>query len=1262
MISLPTNFRATPRFELRERLGQGGMGVVYSAFDKEKETLVALKALRNTEADALLRFKREFRSLQELSHPNLVSLYELFASDGNWFYSMELIAGQSFIDFVHYRETDEEDVDVPLSAGSDETMPHLDAERLALSSSTRPWFHAERLQVALAQLLHGLSAIHAAGKVHRDIKPQNILVTAQRRVVLLDFGLVADTEAFDRSSSSVVGTVDYMAPEQASGASVGPAADLYAVGVVLYEALTGRMPYLGPAMQILGDKQRVDPLRPASVAVVPPALDELCMALLRRDPATRPSLEETLARLGQGGAALVRRTSSGVLSSFVGRRRQLEQLANAFDASRKGEPKRVLVEGASGVGKSALVRHFVKQLDQDVPGLVLLFGRYYEREAVPYRALDAIMDAVSRFLMRLPGDQAESFLPLDAPLLAALFPALRAVEAFSRGTQHPSNMDPRELRTRLFRAVRELFLRLVRKRPVVLVIDDLQWADADSLAVFAELLRPPEAPALLLIMTSRPDENGGSDDTASKVLRLEAHERLRLDRLDPDEARTLARLLLGNGSAIDPGALAEEAQGHPLLVDALVRHAIRRGGTLASLQLDDALRARMDELAPEMRRVLDLIAVAGGPITPEVATRALQLELSEFLRAAATLRIEQLVRPTRFRNRDGLEAHHDRVRETLVVALSVDARRDLHERLARALESFEDSDPEALFIHWRGAGHRANAARYAAVAAERAAHALAFDRAQRLYREAIDRVDEPEHKRQLQVRLAEALANDGRGMLAAEAYKQAIPGAGTAEALELGRLVAEQLLRSGHIDDGMAALKRVLAAVGLRLPATPRAALLGLLWRRARLRLRGLTFKPTDQSQIVPSALQRIDVCWSVATVLGMVDTVRGNYFQTVHLWLALRAGEPYRVARALALEAPFTAITGESARARTVKVLDELRRVSAPLQQPYLEAWQQAATGISAALTGRFKLAYEHCRRGEELFRTRCTNIQWELGTVQFFLNWSLAHLGELSILRERVPTSLRIAEERSDLYGAAAHRAGLPSLIWLADDDLASADLNLLRARGAWNIGGGGASYHVEQWWHLVADVNLRLYRGEVERAYHHVEESWGPLRRSLLLRVQLTRNEFRQVRARVLLAMAERHVSDRARLCGEARQIGREMVAELPARTATLGLVVLAGVAALQGHREDAVVQLTAAIERLTEHEMILFAHAARYWLVRLDGAERHSREHELVQGWILKHKVKRPERFFAMLAPGFGALLALRPPDEKVKSVDQVGQSD
>src|SRR5262249_42440469 len=179
--------------------------------------------------------------------------------------------------------------------------------------------------------------------------------------------------------------------------------------------------------------------------------------------------------------------------------------------------------------------------------------------------------------------------------------------------------------------------------------------------------------------------------------------------------------------------------------------------------------------------------------------------------------------------------------------------------------------------------------------------------------------------------------------------------------------------------------------------------LASLLARMDLLAVRGQGWKPREIGEIPQSDLTRIDICWSVAGVLGMVDTIRGAYFQNLHLQLALRAGERFRVTRALALEAAFTAASGVPAARRTARFLGEAARLAAQLKDPYTDGWVRGIAGTAAALEGRWRAGLDHTRAAEEIYRTKCGGTAWELSTFQFFLIYCLAFTGQMRALARR-------------------------------------------------------------------------------------------------------------------------------------------------------------------------------------------------------------------------------------------------------------------
>ena len=199
-------FRGTARYQIVRELGTGGMGVVYEAIDLEKDgRRVALKVLQRHDAESMVRLKREFRSLADVRHPNLVTLYDLSAEADAFFFTLELVQGVDFLSWV--RPGLSEQVDAP-TAKLDKTM---------LSGSPGQTDPA-RLREAFRQLAGGVAFLHEQGRLHRDLKPSNVLVTGEGRVVILDFGLVLELEDVknisETQNNTIVKNVAYMAPKQ----------------------------------------------------------------------------------------------------------------------------------------------------------------------------------------------------------------------------------------------------------------------------------------------------------------------------------------------------------------------------------------------------------------------------------------------------------------------------------------------------------------------------------------------------------------------------------------------------------------------------------------------------------------------------------------------------------------------------------------------------------------------------------------------------------------------------------------------------------------------------------------------------------------------------------------------------------------------------------------------------------------------------------------------------------------------------------------
>jgi len=1226
-----TEFTGTQRFRIVRSVGRGGMGEVYEAVDREHDARVALKLLTTLTPDALLLFKNEFRALRDIEHPNVVHFGELLEDGGRWFFTMEFVDGVDFLAYVR-PGGDGADAEQPTvrtgSAGAALAAPESAVQRCAVALRG---FDEGRLREALRQTAAGLAALHAAGKVHRDIKPSNVRVTGDGRVVLLDFGLVTDlrheNDVYTRHS--VVGTPAFMAPEQVGHLEAGPESDWYSVGVMLFLALTGRLPFGGGASDVLVNKQLFEPPPPHAIAPdVPPDLDDLCVALLHTDPQARATHREIVRVLSAAEA------SPAVASPvpFVGRAAELARLEGWFEQARAGRPATVRVHGESGVGKSALLHAFARRIAER--GAIVLAARCYESELVPFKAVDGVVDALSQHLVSLPAAEAAELTPPNASLLTQTFPVLRRVRSIAAaGAPLGDAPDPQEARGRAFAALRELFCRLARTRPLAVAIDDMQWSDADSLALLRELVRPPDAPALLLVLTIRDDAARGSDAALSAMPGV-AHS-LDLERLPLDDARSLATQLLRRFAVPDAAAtadaLAHEAGGHPLFLEALARHTQSVGAPYARLALDDALWQRVRELDADGRRVLQLVAVAAAPVTAKLAAHAATMDFADFSRRASGLRVAHLLR---WSDADRVEPYHDRVRAVVLAHLDPADARAHHRCLALALEALGGGDPEALAVHWRGGGDDARALAYALKAAELADRALAFDRAAQMYRLALELGLPQAEATRVRVLLGDALQNAGRGADAAHTYLTAAEGAAKAsEHLDLRRRAAEQLLIAGHVDEGLAVLGAVLDAVGMPLQRTPVRALASLLLRRAQLRLRGLRFEERAPGEIAEDDLARIDVSWSAAIGLSMIDNVRSADFQTRNLLHALGAGEPSRIARALCVEGAHSSIAATRTAARTTRLFDAAEDLARRTDDPYAQGLQRITSGTAAYLGGRWRRARELSEGGEAILRARCTGVVGEINSARLFAMSCMWFLGDLRELVRRVPISIAEAEERGDLYSQVNFRTGT-NQAWLVMGALDEARRQVDEAMASWSHRG----VHMQHFFELFARAQIDLYAGDGAAAYARAREGWGMLGRALILRIEYVRVIVRELLGRAAIAAA-REVGGRqaARLLDAADRDARAMARVASPWAAPASRLVAAGVAASRGRSDEAIALLREAAAGLDGVDMAMHAAVARWRLGALLGGDEGAALVRGARAWLEDQGVQEAERFAAMLAP-------------------------
>lgn len=1247
---LPSALTAMGRFTVKDCLGSGAFGVVYDVYDAQTDARVALKWLRNTDGSALARFKREFRSLADIVHPNLVGFRELLTVGGEWFFTMDLVEGIDLLKYVRPASpppTEKARAEKEPSTEPDPSRrPPASGQKTEMLDASRPLCIADlrRLRTTFEQLGAGLDALHAAGQLHRDIKPSNVLVTRDGRVVLLDLGLV--TELADgvaqTQSGQVVGTPIYMSPEQALGLALTPKSDWYAVGVILFQALTGMLPFEGPAQALLLQKQLEEPKSPSDLVLgVPKALAELCTDLLARVPDKRPSGAEFLHRLRKAipldrppSTGNARRDSGPIAASFVGRETHLWALDEALGEAERGKTVLALVHGSSGMGKTALVRHFLDGLRKDRPEVVILEGRCYERESVPYKALDSLVDSLCRYLDRLPEVQVAKLLPRNIEALARVFPVFLQIDASWRKRPR-SRIDAVQERRRAFEALRELLARVADRSPLVLFIDDLQWGDADSEPLLTSLLRPPDPPPLLLIAAYRTEDAATSPLVRSlhRIAQSNTAEacEIPVGELSPDAARDLAISLLGErGDRRLAESLARESFGSPLFLKQL---AVVRTGE-QRFDLATAIRERVARLPAPSRALLEVLAVCGRPIALPIAARVAGIE-SDAQGVLGKLRAETLVRTRGTDARDEIEIYHDRIREVVLADLEPSAIEQRHRKLATALAA-AGADPETLATHYHAAGERDLAANYAKQAGERAAEALAFERAAEMYELALELGSANDSTSQrLVVDLAEALANAGRGGEAADRFLQAAKNAGPADALELRRRGAEQLLLSGHLERGLALVDEILTAMKMRPPRTRIGAIASLLWRRLLLWIRGFGFAERTADQISRERLVRIDTCFTLSRGLGLVDPVLGSDFQTRYMLLALAAGEASRIAIGFALEAAFRAAEGPRAKGTVDELLTEAALLSDKVQKPYASALVMLTHGVSRVLFGDYARGLALCNKAGIALREKCTGVAWEIDNADLFEGFSMISCGRLRELSERVESQLADVRARGDIYGEIVLRMQCAWFAHLAKNDVAAARADMDCVPESWR----GDRFLLQDVWQMLNGIDIELYDGRPQAAWAIATTAWPRIKASLFLRVQTLRVRAHHARARAALAAAfsTKDDSERRTLVSAAARECRTLRRMKWPHAAGMAAILEASLRKLEGDTKGAIAKLRDGIGRLDLEDCRLQLCCARYRLGQAVGGDEGAGIVTAARTELEELGVVAPEKMVAMFVP-------------------------
>jgi hypothetical protein len=717
---IPTSF-ANGRYAVKKFLGEGGKKKVYLAHDSLLDRDVAFALIKGDGLDQVGRERvtREAQAMGRLgSHPHVVTVFDLGEADGQPYMVTELMGGGDVEGLI-------EKADGPL--------PTEQAIEIAKS------------------VCRGLEFAHAKGVVHRDLKPGNVWLTADGVAKIGDFGLAV---ALDRSRLTMhgmmVGTVSYMPPEQALGGEVTPQSDLYSLGAMLYEMVTGHPPFVGTdPTAVISQHINIPPVAPSwQTEHCPPALEQVILQMLEKDPAKRPaSATETLAALTRVDASQksASHSDSNVLDRlargvFVGREKELERLRKAFDEAFAGRGSLVMLVGEPGIGKTRTTQEL--ETYARMRGAMVLWGGAHESSgAPPYRPW---VQVASMFAAQDDVTTLGALMSPDAPAeLSRIIPWLRGQA--NVGEPEPIT-DPESARFRLFDAYASFLRAMVSRTPLVIVLDDLHWADKPTLQLLQHIARELSHLRVLIVGTYR-DTDLSRTHPLSEVLaslnRDAGFLRVALKGLTRDEVDAYIHAA---ANVAPPARLVdkifEETEGNPFFLSEVV-NLMTQEGTLSNESVSDivvpdgvkeALGRRLDRISEETNELLQVCAIAGREFAYDTLTLLGERGEDEILRlieeAVGARVIEEMDQPGRYR------FTHALMQETLLSELSTTRRVRLHGQVGEALEKrwgpLSDERAPRLAEHFVEAAmlsprFAAKAVRYAKLAAAQAEAQTAWD-------------------------------------------------------------------------------------------------------------------------------------------------------------------------------------------------------------------------------------------------------------------------------------------------------------------------------------------------------------------------------------------------------------------------------------------------------------------------------------------------------------------------------------------------------
>ena len=839
--------RLKDRYRLDEVLGEGGMGVVFRSHDDVLDRDVAIKVLSNLGlgSEGRARLLREAQAVARLNHPNIVSVYDAGEENGLAFVVMELLKGHSLY----------------------EKKPETSAE----------------IMTTARQICQALEHAHSHGVIYRDLKPENVIILPDGVVKLTDFGLAQSVSSRISSGGIIIGTVFYISPEATMGQPVDGRADLYALGVMMYEWLTGRLPYTGNDPLAVISQHLYSPVVPPRTlcADIPPAMDALIVSLLAKQPQDRPASALAVDVLLSELAIKDRPIQSGdqtnalgqiVRGRMVGREHELADLMGVWKRAMAGEGQVLLVSGEPGIGKTRLVKELMAHAA--ITGGKVHFGECYAEGGRPYAPFAQMLaDELGR-----PGQPG---LELPGSVLADIItiaPELRNL--YNGGSQNLPG-DPIEEQQHLIESMASWVTDQAGRSTVLVFIDDAHWADSGTLLVVRHLARRSRRQRLLIVLTYREielSENRPLQTLLYDFNRERLVTRLKLTRLGREDTQEMLASMLSPTAEIDDAlvdAVFRETEGNPFFIEEVCKALVEEGklccedacwqatdldniGIPQSIRL--TIQARLSRLPLQTQEIMKLAAILGREFDFDTLKQASGLDEDELITAIEEAERAQIVNEVPHNKPGGATFRfaHALIPSSLRESIIGLRRQRLHRRAALAIEELHPEDFENLAYQFEQAGDGERAIANYSRAIERALSIFANQEAEKYCKAALELIEIRPERAPLLAFLGEALFRQSRYEQAVSTWKEAIEiNKAVRNFDQMARLYARSARATWYIGDANRALvtcQEGLAEIPKELETPGMAALLHEIARAYRF-----TDQPEEALPLCQQALALAD-------------------------------------------------------------------------------------------------------------------------------------------------------------------------------------------------------------------------------------------------------------------------------------------------------------------------------------------------------------------------------------------------------------------